>query len=136
MKRFIVSIYKISGNKRTHMENTLVIPAAVIGVAVIVFSAAIGVGYLSGSPALPAQPPTNMAPLETLAPHAIGDLFRSEDASQVVIVTGYDAYQELCSYQQVVVNYSTGDVHILEGTGTMSCGEFGVRYPYRFFLDT
>lgn len=118
------------------MENTLVIPAAVIGVAVIVFGAALGVMYLSGSPALPLQPPPNLAPLESPVPYAVGDIMQSEDAAQVVIVSGYDAYQNFYSYQPVVINASAGTLHILEGTSTMPCQEFEIRYPYKVFGNT
>lgn len=118
------------------MEDSLVIPAAVIGVAVIVFGAALGVVYLSGSPFLPLQPPPNLAPLQTPVPYAVGDLMQSEDASQVAIVTGYDALQETYSYQPVIVNVSTGTLRIHEGTGTMACQEFEARYPHKIFPDT
>ncbi|MDD5143273.1 hypothetical protein [Methanoregula sp.] len=118
------------------MENTLVVPAAVIGVAFIVFGAALGVMYLSGDSALPPQPPPNLAPLESPVPYAVGDIIQSEDASQVVIVTGYDAYREFYSYQPVVVNASAGTLQILEGTGTMPCQEFEARYPTKVFMST
>lgn len=118
------------------MENSLVIPAAVIGVAVIVFGAALGVAYLSGSPVLPLQPPPNLAPLQMSVPYAVGDLMQSEDASQVVIVTGYDAFQGIYSYQPVVINVSAGTLRIHEGTGTMACKEFEARYPYKVFPNT
>lgn len=118
------------------MENTLVIPAAVIGVAVIVFGAALGVMYLSGYPALPVQPPPNLAPLESPVPYAVGDIMQSEDATQVAIVCGYDANQNFYLYQPVVVNASAGTLHILEGTSTMPCQEFEIRYPYRVFVNT
>lgn len=118
------------------MQNSLVIPAAVIGVAFIVFGAALGVVYLSGSPVLPLQPPPNLAPLQTPVPYAVGDLMQSEDASQVAIVTGYDAFQGFYSYQPAVVNVSTGTLRIHEGTGIMTCQEFEARYPYKVFPDT
>jgi len=118
------------------MENSLVMPAAVIGVAFIVFGAALGVMYLSGYPALPLQPPPNLAPLETPVPYAVGDMMQSENATQVVIVTGYDAYREFYSYQSVVVNASAGTLQILEGTGTMPCQEFEARYPAKVVLST
>jgi len=118
------------------MENSLVVPAAVIGVAFIVFGAALGIAYLSGSPVPPFQPPPNLAPLETPVPYVVGDIMQSEDTTQGAIVTGYDAYRELYSYQPVVVNVSAGTLHILEGTGTMPCQEFEARYPYKIFTNT
>jgi len=118
------------------MENSLVIPAAVIGVAVIVLGAALGVMYLSGYPALTLQPPPNLAPLESPVPYAVGDIMQSEDATHVVIVSGYDAYRNSYSYQPVVINASTGTLHILEGTSTMPCQEFEIRYPYKVFGNT
>ena len=118
------------------MKNSLVIPAAVIGVAFIVFGAALGVMYLSGSPALASQPPPRLAPLETPVPFAVGDIMQSEDATQVVIVTGYDAYRDFYSYQPVVVNTSAGTLQILQGTGTMPCQEFEARYPTKVVMST
>lgn len=118
------------------MENSLIIPAAVIGVAFIVFGAALGVMYLSGSPAPALQPPPRMAPLETPVPYDVGDIMQSEDATQVVIVTGYDAYQEFYSYQPVVVNVSAGTLRILEETGTMPSRVFEARYPYEAYTHT
>ena len=117
------------------MDNSLVIPAAVIGVAFIVFGAALGVMYLSGSPALTLQPPPRLAPLETPIPFAVSDIQQSEDASRVVIVTGYDVYREFYSYQPVVVTASAGTLQILEGTGTIPCQEFEAQYPTKVVMS-
>lgn len=118
------------------MENSLIIPAAVIGVACIVFGAAFGVMYLSGSPGLSPQPPVRMAPLESPVPYTVGDIMQSEDSTQVAIVTGYDVHQEIYSYQPVVVNASAATLRIMDGTGTMPCREFEARYPDRVFANT
>lgn len=114
------------------MEHILVIPAAVIGVAVIVLGAALGVLYLSGSPLLSLHPPSNLAPLEAPVLYAVGDFLQSDDGTQVVIVTGYNADRDSCSFQPVVVNPATGTLRILEMTSTMPCQEFRVRYPERY----
>ena len=118
------------------MENSLVIPAAVIGAAFIVFGAAFGVMYLSGSSGFFPEPPMRMAPLETPVPYAVGDIIQSEDSTQVAIVTGYDVSRGIYSYQPVVVNVSTGTLYILERTGTMPCQEFEARYPDRIVVKT
>lgn len=118
------------------MNNSLVIPLSVIGVAFIVLGAIMGVVYLSGSPVISPQPPPNLAPLESPTPYAVGDLLQSENRSDVVVVTGYDADHGFYSYQPVIVNFTTGGIRIMEGTSTMSSREFEVRYPYRMYADT
>lgn len=118
------------------MDNSLILPLAVIGVAFIVFSATIGVVYLSGSQALSPPAPPNLAPLESPTLYAAGDLVQSDDASRVVIVTGYNASHEFYSYQQVTANFVTGEIRIMEGTSTMTCQEFEIHYPHKVFVNT
>lgn len=118
------------------MENSLIIPAAFIGVVFIVSAAIFGVAHLSGSPVFPSSAPPNMAPLESPTPYAVGDLLQSVDSSHTVIVTAFDPGQDLYSYQQVVVNISTGSIVIVEGTKMMKCEEFEIRYPQKVFLNS
>jgi len=118
------------------MDNSPILPAAVICVFLIVLGAAIGVAYLSGPVALPSRAPANLAPFESPTPYAVGDLVRSADASHIVIVTGYDAGTGVYSYQPVLIDFHTGDLQIMEGTGTMKNGEFEMQYPEKIYLNT
>ncbi len=136
MKTFMVFIYRISRNKRGDMDNPPILPATVICVFLVVLGAAVGVVYLSGSAVPLTVRPANLAPLESPTPYAVGDLVRSADASHIVMVTGYDAGKGAYSYQPVLVDSHTGDLHIIEGTGTMVCEEFESRYPEKVYLNT
>lgn len=118
------------------MDNPPILPAAVICVFLIVLGAAVGVAYLSGSAAPLTMRPANLAPLESPTPYAVGDLVRSADASHIVMVTGYDIGKGAYSYQPVQVDFPTGKLHIMEGTGTMVSGEFETRYPEKVYLNT
>lgn len=118
------------------MDNPPILPAAVICVFLIVLGAAVGVAYLSGSAAPLALRPANLAPIESPTPYAVGDLVRSADASHIVMVTGYDAGTGAYSYQPVLVDFHTGDLRIMEGTGTMVSQEFEKRYPEKVYLNT
>jgi len=118
------------------MDNPPILPAIVICVFLVVLGAAVGVAYLSGSAAPLTMRPANLAPLESPAPYAIGDLVRSADTSHIVMVTGYDAGTRAYSYQTVLVDFHTGDLRIMEGTGTMVSEEFETRYPEKVYLNT
>ena len=109
------------------MDNSFVIPVAVVGVAVIVFSAVFGVAHLSGDN-IPA--PENLAPLQTAPRYAVGDIVQSHDSLSFVVVTGFDDTEGMYSYQDATVNINTGKMRIREGTGKMSCEEFERLYPY------
>lgn len=117
------------------MDNPPLIPATVICVSLIVLGAAVGVAYLSGSAPLTPVPPANLAPLESPTPYAVGELVRSVDASQIVIVTGYDDRTGVYSYQPVLIDIPTGNLRIMEGTVTMKSEEFEVRYPEKADLN-